>query len=570
MTRIKKTESEPSRPGYIPPVGVAQLQQAAAEGHADPGWEQIKPSELVYVGRWRAYRQRVDYTGEEPEQLAGLSLSGGGIRSATFSLGIMQALAARGVLKRMDYISTVSGGGFIGSAVSWLVSEQARRPLTDCDGETGQVPSETELSMEGDHFPFGTDDPAPDATTSDNPTQRGLLRYLREHGYYLTPGNGITAVSLLATVLRGTLLNLLVWIPAFVLFFVFGLMAFQQAANQFPAGSGLGGDSAHPGAPPAFMILPRLLSVLEPRDDCGTAESSSAAMAPPSEDCVGAEQRAVFAELRGRLPQLLGFELFLDISVLITLGLVLGTLGYSLLTWARRGRTNTKFCFWYDARRRAERLVAILIPVALATFIIGTLPVVAAYLHGWMASAGPLAMLSGIVLTLRQFFTAGLSSDGKLNGFLVSLGAGLFLYGVFLVAYQIAFLGYPTYLQPGWAWVALVVWVGVFGWFVNLDYISVHRFYRDRLMESFMPDIPRALRNETGKAVGADAATLQQVGNPDDPRGPSLIVNTNVILVDSEEPVYRQRGGDNFILTPCTAAATPPAGGEPSSSWGAR
>jgi hypothetical protein len=64
-----------------------------------------------------------------------------------------------------------------------------------------------------------------------------------------------------------------------------------------------------------------------------------------------------------------------------------------------------------------------------------------------------------------------------------------------------------------------------------------------------MPDIPRALKNKTGKAVGADAATLQQVGNPDDPRGPYLILNTNVILVDSKEPVYRQRGGDNFILT---------------------
>jgi hypothetical protein len=67
-------------------------------------------------------------------------------------------------------------------------------------------------------------------------------------------------------------------------------------------------------------------------------------------------------------------------------------------------------------------------------------------------------------------------------------------------------------------------------------------------METFMPDIPRVLANETGKAVGADSATLQDVGNPDDPRGPLLIVNTNCILVDSKEQVYRQRGGDNFIL----------------------
>lgn len=47
--------------------------------------------------------------------LVGLALSGGGIRSATFNLGVIQALHARGALARVDYLSTVSGGGFIGA-----------------------------------------------------------------------------------------------------------------------------------------------------------------------------------------------------------------------------------------------------------------------------------------------------------------------------------------------------------------------------------------------------------------------------------------------------------------------
>src|SRR5262245_11063604 len=51
--------------------------------------------------------------------LIGLALSGGGIRSATFSLGVMQRLAAAGILKHVDYLSTVSGGGYIGAALSW-------------------------------------------------------------------------------------------------------------------------------------------------------------------------------------------------------------------------------------------------------------------------------------------------------------------------------------------------------------------------------------------------------------------------------------------------------------------
>src|SRR5262249_44863655 len=49
------------------------------------------------------------------KDLVGLAISGGGIRSATFSLGILQGLASFRLLGRFDYLSTVSGGGYIGS-----------------------------------------------------------------------------------------------------------------------------------------------------------------------------------------------------------------------------------------------------------------------------------------------------------------------------------------------------------------------------------------------------------------------------------------------------------------------
>ena len=51
------------------------------------------------------------------EDLAALCLSGGGIRSASFGLGVLQGLACCGLLGRFHYLSTVSGGGYIGS---WL------------------------------------------------------------------------------------------------------------------------------------------------------------------------------------------------------------------------------------------------------------------------------------------------------------------------------------------------------------------------------------------------------------------------------------------------------------------
>jgi predicted acylesterase/phospholipase RssA len=53
----------------------------------------------------------------------GLSLSGGGIRSAAFSLGVLQALSHHSLLRWCDYLSTVSGGGYIGACLSSLLSQ---------------------------------------------------------------------------------------------------------------------------------------------------------------------------------------------------------------------------------------------------------------------------------------------------------------------------------------------------------------------------------------------------------------------------------------------------------------
>lgn len=47
-------------------------------------------------------------------ELCGLALSGGGIRSATFNLGLLQCLQQMGLLEIFDYVATVSGGGYIG------------------------------------------------------------------------------------------------------------------------------------------------------------------------------------------------------------------------------------------------------------------------------------------------------------------------------------------------------------------------------------------------------------------------------------------------------------------------
>lgn len=65
-------------------------------------------------------------------ELAGLAFSGGGIRSATFNLGVLQKLAELGALPRFDYLSTVSGGGYIGTWLnSWILRDGSIKKVND-------------------------------------------------------------------------------------------------------------------------------------------------------------------------------------------------------------------------------------------------------------------------------------------------------------------------------------------------------------------------------------------------------------------------------------------------------
>ena len=65
----------------------------------------------------------------------GLCLSGGGIRSATFGLGVLQALAERNCLSHVHFLSTVSGGGYIGG---WLSAWIRRVGLATVERELGR------------------------------------------------------------------------------------------------------------------------------------------------------------------------------------------------------------------------------------------------------------------------------------------------------------------------------------------------------------------------------------------------------------------------------------------------
>jgi hypothetical protein len=118
-----------------------------------------------------------------------LCLSGGGIRSATFALGLVQGLARAGLLERFHYLSTVSGGGYIGS---WLSSWASRHD----DGFAGVAEDLKSTAIDGG-------EPKP-------------VRHLRSFTAYLTPRTGILSAdtwTLIATYLRNLLLNWLIIMP---------------------------------------------------------------------------------------------------------------------------------------------------------------------------------------------------------------------------------------------------------------------------------------------------------------------------------------------------------------------
>jgi hypothetical protein len=143
------------------------------------------------------------------QNLFGLAFSGGGIRSATFNLGVLQALAKLDVLRHCDYLSTVSGGGYIGSWFSAWMQREGERIHNSSD------PSAQPAAATLDEMRLGLS-----PNRSPNPLDPRVrpIRYLREFSNYLTPKTGFFSAdtwTMAAIYIRNLILNLLVLIPLF-------------------------------------------------------------------------------------------------------------------------------------------------------------------------------------------------------------------------------------------------------------------------------------------------------------------------------------------------------------------
>lgn len=430
-------------------------------------WHPKRRDELV-----KAEMARIGCGEADPDRLTGVAFSGGGIRSASFALGVAQALEQNGVLDKLHYLSTVSGGGYTGSALTWLRHSHSKQAETDACA-----------AAKRDN---------PPATAGTTPFARLLERfadYLRSRGNYLDPNQRLNVLSLLGVVVRTMLVNATVYL----------------------------------GAVTVVLALARWATT------------------------------ALFGDATWL------FDTLLALAALGAAVLVLGSWYFALNTGRTGGGGGAAETIRYRLRTLFQVQFGRLLGGAGALALVGALPWVEGLVAQWLEPGvvGALGGVVGAVQAFVQFRDAQAGRDARrlTSGVALWLSAGLGLYGLLLLADTAAqaLLGAGTAGMVIWA--VLAALVAALAVRANVNMVTPHRMYRDRLMEAFMPSPEDMTGKRSQPAVAANQAPLAAMC---DGKAPLHLVNTNLILVDSTNTLYRGRGGDNFVLSPvwCGGDAT--------------
>ena len=161
---------------------------------------EVLPKEIEVLQKARQKRNVPERPVPLEQDIVGLAFSGGGIRSATFNLGVIQALASKNLLKFVDYLSTVSGGGYIGSWLSSWAYSVSCQPAA-ADNHIAEI--EKQLNGGPQHIGDIVEPPQ--------------IHFLRKYSNYLTPRLGALSgdtLSFVGTYIRNLLLNQAILISA--------------------------------------------------------------------------------------------------------------------------------------------------------------------------------------------------------------------------------------------------------------------------------------------------------------------------------------------------------------------
>ena len=503
----------------------------------------------------------------QAEPKCGLALSGGGIRSAAFSLGVIQALDKAEIFKNFDYLSTVSGGGYMGSSLSWWLHQHNLKSNQNNPNDK--------------FFPFRIG------------TERGnnILRFFRTHANYLLPGFGLNLISLGAVILRQTIVTLLVYLSIFV----FAVVCVAKVLNGIPefldwictssdwvqsivvyltisfSKNWYFVPSANVMIGSALILFLGILF----RIVCNKVKSLFPIILVlpfifvPIEEFIHWYERILI----GNFNFSSGFELnlakqFLFATTYFWSLFVVGSIVYSLLTVVyqmldNQFTMNRLRRFRYRQRTEAQIGFGKFLAVSIVLLFVSVLPV----LHGGIniysdSKYQVLALVTALALITLGLVIASTKSIRKrvkinysiLRRNMPVIGVILLLFGFFLWVLILA--KYFGDLKQYKLWIMAITAI-VVGLFVNINFLGMHRMYRDRLMELFLPEQKSVEKNTWNYSDEADSRMIHEIGKSKYCR-PYHLINTNIVLVDSRTQKFRSRGGDNFIFSPlyCGSSAT--------------
>ena len=413
---------------------------------------------------------------DKSDHYSGIAISGGGIRSASFALGILQALNAKHVLPQIDYLSTVSGGGYIGSSWTWFNYLKRLGKL----GDTGK----------GYFFPFGDRDEG--ARSEGSSIKSSILSYLRQHASYLVPGFGINYFSGFAVVFRNMLLPLLVYISMAVVLFC-GIIAMEHFITQ--AGASIFTElSTERPAGDLLLIAPVLNDVAR-----------------------------------------INISLLLALASLGLLSIIGLSYGPTSFLFARTSTTGYRVRTWF------QRIMGLLVISTVAFSFIGLLPFFIEQFSDTLPTtlSGCLGVVGGVWHFIQQSKRQAGGLPTKLIAIVSAMGI---IIAIAAFSYWVALHYSPN------AWKVALPLALLTGTFVSLNVFGLGRMYRDRLIETFMPNADTVRAQHWAPASEAAVTELSDVNTGAD-QGPYHLLNTNLILTTSADNKFKGRGGDNFILS---------------------
>lgn len=486
-------------------------------------------------------RSKLELKGKE--QPVGLAFSGGGIRSASFAIGVMQALnegpgpevdqvksnaenkSEKKVTKlqlklaeSFHYLSSVSGGGYVGLGYSWLRRGKGK-----------------------DFFPFANDE------KRDGISGNMIMKYLSHHGKFLTPTRLLNLLALIGVIFRGAFISasfyfsLLTFIMALAIYATFNLSdSLTTTGNQLLSciniilmkAENIGG-----------IILVEWGNLLEIFSQKITNEDAA-----------------------NKIPIIKPFkDGFYLLGVFITVLSALGFLALIILNLFIKFILQSKPVSDYinNTKYSLEVFTTIwggyFLKLLFFGLIVAIIPLGHKMLEDAISILGPIGLIIGIITAILQF-RRNASKKPLLAGFPITgnasavIGAAIFILLILIFSFHLAHHFIKEY-NHGIINYTLLIFVilsmTILGW-LNINYSAIGRFYRDRLMETFMPSVDAIKANKWVKSHKADNFALHSLNFNKEKTSiimPYNLANANIVLTDSEKAKYRSRNGDSFLFS---------------------